>query len=217
MAAFAEAQYSFHLIELQTYLQRLDEFNIPGKGENAHALSAEAEARTEAVLSVLDGFQGSPDLPADACWKQLGLAQDLYTQVTKLDTSDAKERKAAVYESKGNVELLRHRLASSPGSTLSDGIQRSARTLIQNAMTFYKGAAQLAKADGEDEVETKARQRWFIAAQIAGALYDAELKESPFGGLEKNIRGDIVQELEDCVEEGILDMAVGEEIVKRLR
>ena len=218
IAAFADAQYSFMAIDLATYLQQLSIFDeIPAKEQSAHALSAEAEARTEFVLSAIENFQGSPDSPAQLCWKQLSLAQDLYTAVTKLETEEANERKAHTYESKGNIELLRHRLASTEGTRLSESIQRSAKTLIQNAQTYFKGAAQLARADEDSDLEVKAKQRWLIATDIAAAMYDVEVKDSPFDGNSENARGDIVQAISDVIEEGLIEMALGEEIMRRVR
>jgi hypothetical protein len=217
IAAFADAQYSFMAIDLDTYLQQLDAFEIPTKEQSAHALSAEAEARTEFALSAIENFQGSPDSPAQLCWKQLSLAQDLYTAVTKLETEDAKERKAHSYESKGNVELLRHRLASTSGTPLSESIQRSAKTLIQNARTYFKGAAQLARADEDSDLEVKAKQRWLIATDIAAAMYGVEVKDAPFDGNSENARGDIVQAIANVVDEGLIEMSLGEEIMRRVR
>ena len=217
IAAFADAQYSFMAIELDTYVQQLDTFNIPEKEQSAHALNAEAEARTELALSAIERIQDSPEYTAQLCWKQLSTAQDLYTTATKLETDDAKERKAHVYESKGNIELLRHRLASTTGTPLSDSIQRSAKTLIQNAQTYYKGAAQLARADEDDELEVKAKQRWLIATDIAAAMYGVEVKDAPFDGNSENARGDILQAIGDVVDEGLIEMSLGEEIMKRVR
>ena len=215
IATLADVQYGFYQIDLDTYLSRLEAFNVLDKEPSAHALTAEAEARTEFTFSMIDHFEDSPDLPAEVCWKQLGLAQDLYTKAAKLDAEDAKERKAHVYESKGNLELLRHRMATAPGSTLSQTIQRSAKTLIQNAQTFYKGAAQLSSADGETEIMVKEQQRWLIATNIGAVLYGMEQKEPHFNP--GTARGDIIQELEKCVDEGLIDMFLGQEIMKRMR
>jgi hypothetical protein len=216
-AAFVDAQYSFMAIELDTYLQQLDAFNIPAKEQSAHALNAEAEARTELALSAIERLQDSPEPTAQVCWKQLSMAQDLYTAATKLDTDDAKERKAHIYVLKGNIELLRHRLASTPGTPLSESIQRSAKTLIQNAQTYYKGAAQLSRADEDDELEVKAKQRWLIATDIAAAMYGVEVKEAPFDGNSDNARGDILEAIGDVVDEGLIEMTLGEEIMRRVR
>ena len=217
IAAFADAQYSFMAIELDTYLQQVNAFDIPGKEQSAHALSSEADARTELVLSAIETSHDSPEILAQTCWKQLTTAQELYTTATKLDTEDAKDRKAHVYESKGNVELLRHRLTSAPGTALAENIQRSAKTLIQNAQTYYKGVAQLARSDDDSELEVKAKQRWLIATDIAAIMYGIEAKNAPFDGNSDNVKGDLVRAIGDVVDEGLIEMSLGEEIMKRLR
>lgn len=217
IAALADAQYGYMAIELETYLQRLESFDLPAKQQSAHALCAEAEARTELCLSAIYRYQTTPDAPIQLCWKQLSLAQDLYNTAIKLDDDDAKDRKAQAYHSKGDVELLRYRLASSGASTLSDNIKKSAKTLVQNAQTFYKGSAQLARTDGDHELEAKAKQKWLIAADIAALVYSVEAKEAPFEGNSEGVRGDLLHTLESAVEEGLVEMALGEEIMKRIR
>ena len=218
IAAFADAQYSFYMIELDTYLKRIEAFDIVGKHQSAHALCSEAEGRTEFALSAVERFEGFPELPADLCWRQLSLAQDLYSEATKLDTDDAKERKAEAYESKGDLELLRHRLITMPDISLPESIERSAQTLIQNARTYYKGAAQLARADGDGELEVKAKQRWIIATDIAAALHGVAPKQPlPFEGNAAAARSELIRALEECVDEGYVANALGEEIKKRMR
>lgn len=216
IAAFADAQYSFMAIELETYLQGLEAFNIEGKEHSAHALCAEAEARTELAHSTVDQAATSSG-SEQTCWTQLTKSQDLYSAALKLDTEDAKDRRANIYQSKGDVELLRNRLASAPGTTLSEGVQRSAKTLAQNAQKYYKGAAQLARSDGDGELEVKAKQRWMIAADIAAILYGIEATERPFEGNPQSARGNLIEALESVVEEGLVEMSLGEEIMKRMR
>lgn len=215
IAALADEQYSSYVIELDDYLQRLDSFHIPGRENNAHALSAEGEARTELVLSTFDRFEGSDNIPADTCWKQLTVAQDLYTKATKLNAEDARERKGKIYESRGNAELLRHRLATQTDSTLSEKVKQSARTLIQNAQTYYKGSAQLANAVADVELAAKAQQRWLIASTIGAVLYGLDTKDPGFDP--RSARGDLVGELEECAELGLIDMSLEEEVMRRLR
>lgn len=204
-------------IELETYLQRLESFELPAKEQSAHMLCAEAEARTELCLSALYRYQTGPDAPVQLCWKQLSLAQDLYNTAIKLDDEDAKDRKAQAYHSKGDVELLRYRLASSDASPLAENIKKSAKTVVQNAQTFYKGAAQLARGDGDPELENKAKQKWLIAADLAAVVYGVEAKEAPFQGNSDSVRGDLLLALESAVEEGLVEMRLGEEIMKRIR
>lgn len=77
IAAYADAQFSARLIELKTYIERLQAFdNIPGKDADAHALTTEAQARSEVVLSAFDQSDSSSEFPASDCWKQLSITQD---------------------------------------------------------------------------------------------------------------------------------------------
>lgn len=196
IAALANAQFEFQIIELQTYVERLDTFNVIGKESDATALNSEAEARTELVLACFDRFGESSDLPAMLCWKQLSLSQDLYTQSTKLNSEDAQERKAETYKAKGDLELLRHRVANVPKADVSDGVRKSAQTLIQNAQTYYKGAVSHAKVSGEEDVESEAQERWELAKGIAVLMY---------GGDQAAVEQDTLMEtLQGCVDEGLI-------------
>lgn len=196
VAAFANAQFEFQIIELQTYVERLDTFNIPGKEADATALNTEAEARTELVLACLDRFGETSDLPAMLCWKQMSLSQDLYTQSTKLTTEGAQERKPDTYKAKGDLELLRHRVANIPKADLSDGVRKSAKTLIQNAQTYYKGAISHAKVSGDEDVEDEAQERLELAKAIAALMY---------GGDHTAADPDTWMEgLQGCVDEGLV-------------
>jgi len=208
IAAFADAQYNFHMIELSTYLDRLRSFEIPAKGTNLHALCTEAEARTEFALSALDRFHESPDLPAEVCWTQLTLAQDLYSQAAKLDPENgAKERRSEIYESKGSLELLRHRLSTSPDVNLPHSVTNSGQTLIANAQKYYKAAAQLARNENDGELEEKAKERWLIASEVGAALYGLETEGMvpPFDGNSAAARGRLAVALEECADEGLVD------------
>lgn len=194
VASFANAQFEFQIIELQTYVERLDTFNMPNKETDATALNTEAEARTELVLACFDRFGESSDLPAMLCWKQLSLSQDLYTQSTKLNSEDAQERKAETYKAKGDLELLRHRVANVPKADVSDGVRKSAKTLIQNAQTYYKGAVSHAKASGDEDVEEEAQQRLELAKAISALMY---------GGDQAAVAPDaLMKTLQECVDEG---------------
>ena len=191
------------MIELQTYVERLNAFDIPGKDTDADALVAEAEARTELVMSTIDRFGESPDLPATLAWKELTTSQDLYTKATKLTTESAQESKAEVYKSKGDLEILRHRLILIPKTDLSESTRNSAQTLIKNAQTYYKGAVSHAKANGDQDIEEEAKQRLQIAKAIAALMYGGEAPKS---------NEDLMEALESCVEEGIIGQQLAEAI-----
>jgi hypothetical protein len=212
IAAFADAQYNAFVLEAETYLARMDEgFTIPGKEQDAAALNMEAEARTEFAVSVLSRFESSPDLPADVCWKQLSLAQDLYTKAVKLESG------SQTFLCRGNAEMLRHRIATMPQAKVSDAARKSAPTLAQNAETYYRGAGRLASDDDED-LKSTAIQRMLIAALLRASLYGV----TPNSDCEKLLRTPAVQaELRDalveCAEEGLLDEPLADRLAQDIR
>jgi chemotaxis protein histidine kinase CheA len=112
----------------------------------------------------------SPSSAATTCWSTLSKAQDLYAAAVKINDAEAKARKARVYESRGDVELLRFNLATTPAAGLSAAIQKSAPTLIKNAQTYYRGAMNLFRAEGDVEAAAKAEVRGLIAAMLEGKL-----------------------------------------------
>lgn len=238
IAAYASAQFEHQMIELETYIERLSAFDIPGKDSNVEALVAEAEARTELVMSTMDRFGESPDLPATLCWKEATISQDLYTKATKLPTSSTTTKseskapetnKAHLYKSKGDLEILRHRLTQIPHTDLSPSTSNSAETLIHNAQTYYKGAMNLSHAaaaasggggGGSEEedweaVEEEAKQRWGIAKKIAGLLYRGGDDGSNHDGDEEDEEEDFMEALESCVEEGLIGQELAEAIFAR--
>lgn len=196
VAAYANKQFELQMIELQTYTERLGTFDIAGKETDATALCSEAEARVDLVQSTLDRYDDSRDLPATLCWKHLTIAQDLYSQATKLSSEDAQARKAEIYKLKGDLELLRHRIANIPKTDISDGIRQSAATLMQNAQTYYKGAVSHAKITGNDELEEDAQSRLDLAKAIASSMYGGEATAAAPDAL--------MASLEECVEEGLI-------------
>ncbi|KAI4716432.1 hypothetical protein E4T48_07360 [Aureobasidium sp. EXF-10727] len=112
----------------------------------------------------------SPSSAATACWATLSKAQDLYAAAVKINDAEAKARKPRVYESRGDVELLRFNLATTPAAGLSTAIAKSAPTLIKNAQTYYRGAMNLFRAEGDIEAAAKVEVRGLIAAVLEGKL-----------------------------------------------
>jgi len=235
IAAYADAQFSARLIELKTYIERLQAFdNIPGKDADAHALTTEAQARSEVVLSAFDQSDSSSEFPASDCWKQLSITQDRLTKASKLTTEDAKERKADIYQSKGDAELLRYRLATIPGSTLSESVRNSGLTLLSNAFKFYKGAADHAKALGDADVGDKAKRRMGMIHVMATVVSKgASGSGSAAGGSSSSssssaapapaIPGpapkgvDLEEAFNECLEDGLMDFASAGQILEGLQ
>lgn len=234
IAAYADAQYAARLIEFKTYIERLQAFDIPGKDADAHALMTEAQARSEAVLSALDQGDASSEFPASDCWKQLSITQDRLTKASKLTTDDAKECKAEVYAAKGDAELLRYRLATMPGSTLSESVRNSGLTLLSNAFTFYKGAGNHAKALGEIEVGEKANRRMALIHVMATVVSKSDGPSSAAAGGSSSsssssaaaapkIPGpppkgvDLEEAFNECLEDGLMDFAGAGHIMEGLQ
>lgn len=232
IAAYADAQYNARLIELQTYVERLQAFkDLPNKDSDAHALTTEARARFELVLSALDQHASSSpaDFPVSDCWKQLSITQELLTKATKLSTDDAKERKAEVYQSKGDAELIRFRLASMPSDALSENVRKSGPTLLANTFKFFKGAADHAKVLGDEEVADKAKGRMAVVhvmAKVASQEGAGAGSSSSSGSSASNnapaLPGpapkgvDLMEAMNECLEDGMIDLAGAEKVLAGL-
>jgi len=208
IAAFADAQYNAFMIEAETYLARLDEFKVVQKEADVETLSSEASARTEFALSVLTRFDGSPDLPFELCWRQLALVQDLYSKIVKL------ESRSEIHLARGDAEMIRFRVATNGAAETTENIRKAAPILAQNAQTYYRGALKL--TGGEDAIfKLKVQQRLFIIAQLRAVIY--EVIPEVDSAIPSTSHAEANQALMGCVEEGLLDVAVANEISRKLR
>jgi tetratricopeptide (TPR) repeat protein len=173
-AALSDSQYQSGLIDLPTYAESLNAFQLPNKDSHVVILGSEAEARLELVHSAIDTAADS--LPVLLCWKQLTLAQDALAKAAALSDADAQARKAEIYQSKGDIELLRHRLIQWPSTRqldpLTDSMNKAAPTLLQNAKKFYTGSVSFAGRDGDDKAELAAQQRSALVQGIAAHFYN---------------------------------------------
>ncbi|KAK5676568.1 hypothetical protein LTS10_010869 [Elasticomyces elasticus] len=205
VSAFADAQFNAFMIEADTYLSRLEDvFSIANKDRDVVALTSEAEARTEFTLSVLSRSSQSPDIPAEPCWKQLKVAQDLYTAAIKLESSPR------IYLVRGDVELVRHRIATLPANVkLADSIRKSAPTLAQNAQTYYKGAVRIAGMDEDGEVREKATERLAVVTRLRTAFYGIESAEL------KAQNGILNDAIAECIEEGLMDVEMAKAMMPK--
>ncbi|KAK5727605.1 hypothetical protein LTR15_003506 [Elasticomyces elasticus] len=205
VSAFADAQFNAFMIEAETYLTRLEEvFSIANKDRDIVALTSEAEARTEFTLSVLSRSSHSPEISAEPCWKQLKVAQDLYTAAIKLESSPR------IYLSRGDVELVRHRIATLPANVkLADSIRKSAPTLAQNAQTYYKGSVRIAGDDEDGEVREKATRRLAVVTRLRIAFYGIEFEEP------KAQNGILNDAIAECIEEGLMDVEMAKAMIPK--
>jgi len=209
LAALTDAQYNALMVDLDTYVARLAAFDVLNADHDPNALCSQAEARTELSLSVLARFDPSRELPAEICWKQLSQAQALYSRAANLTPL------SQIYLSRGDVEMLRHRLAHMPHTQLPSGVRKSAPTLAQNAQTYYKGAARLATNE-EGELKLRAQQRTGIAVYTRALLYGVEPDKDSNSMLgSPKARASLRDALSESVEDGLLDVNLADELASR--
>lgn len=167
IAALANADYRLGSITINDILSRLQVFDSLNLTTDVAVMCTYADALVEFVTTAQTYGVSSVDV-ATICWTQLTKAQDLYNRAVKVDDDEAKERKAQIYESRGDVELLRLGLAGSEG--VSALIRSSAPTLAKNSQTFYRGAMNLFKAQGDAEAARKVEIRGTIASVLEARL-----------------------------------------------
>lgn len=169
--ANAEFKSASPQIPLEDILARLKflttDFDL---STNVPAMCIYADALVE-LASTATSFR-EPSAIASTCWVQLTQAQGLYARAIKVNDAESRDRKAQIYESRGDVEMLRFRLAKLSGEEtgLSAAVRASAPTLSKNAGTYYRGAANLFKADGAVGAAKKAEVRGLIAAVLEGRV-----------------------------------------------
>jgi hypothetical protein len=166
IAALANAEYKSGSITFEDLLSRLQVLEQFDLNTNVPAMCIAADALVELASTA----QLYDSAPPTVCWTQLTRAQDLYSRAVKVDDEEARNRKAQIYESRGDVEMLRFRLASSESAGLSSSVRSSAPMLAKNSGTYYRGASNLFRAEGDLTAAKKAEIRSLIAALLEGRL-----------------------------------------------
>lgn len=205
LAALADAQYNAMAIDLETYFVRLSAFDVAGRDTDAAAFTSEAEARAELVKSVLVRFETTGGLPMAVCWKELSTSQELLAKAAKIEGT------AQVYLLRGDIELIRHRMATMAKSSLSASTQRSAAVLAANAHTYYKGAAKLSGGELDDK-GLEGRGKFWLVAALRSLLYGVaavEVEPVPVDSREAILR--------ECVEESLIDASLAESVLQHVR
>ncbi|WPG98635.1 Hypothetical protein R9X50_00142800 [Acrodontium crateriforme] len=205
VAAFADAQFNFAMIDLETYVSRLSAFDGIINENDESSLCSAAEARVELVLSTVSQLAGSPDLPVDICWKQLSTAQDLYSKASKIEST------AQLNLSRADLEMLRHRIATVPNLKIAENIRKNGPILAQNAQTYYKVAARLAAGD-DSALKEKAQLRFYLVGYMRNGLYETELTADAAAQPRQGLQDALME----CVEESLIDPALADEMATHL-
>jgi tetratricopeptide (TPR) repeat protein len=172
-AAIAGAEYQSQLIETSAYRERITQAfeslsHLAGSEvypENSHIqlLSAYADTLIEFAENIAEmDEQGQDPDSLSFRWTALETAQGQLTQITsKLSNTALADptipSKAQIYFTRANVELLRRRLALAPSA--SSTLKANEKVLLKNAGVYYRGAAALAKQDGNSELDNDANSR----------------------------------------------------------
>lgn len=175
VAALACAKLNGGAMDEDDFLQRVAVFETLDLQTNVGAILSYADVLHEfASIKISQSSSASSSNTASLAqtlWTQLTKAQELYGRAVKLDVPESRERKAAILESRGDVEMYRFRLATSlnladktPG--ISPAIKASAPVLVKNAQTYYRGSTTLHRAAGDDVAAAKVHVREIVAGMI---------------------------------------------------
>lgn len=198
IAALAAAEYTAHTISCADYLSRLQVFNTLELITAVGNICTFADSLVELVTTIQANANSKEDI-VSVSWTQLSKAQDLYGRAAKLDDAETRERKAVIYESRGDVEMLRFRLATSNLSGLAESAKASAPLLIKNAQTYYRGSTTLYNNAGDEFAANKARIRGLVAAVLQTAFARQSVEDKVVilkqqGALGREVVGDMLAE-----------------------
>jgi hypothetical protein len=199
LAALSEVLYRSGRIDMETYQREIGNA-FPAEldlSDNAEGLCAKAEALTTLNAAVADfppNADAAASRPLDIRWQALTAALDALVTAAKLaHTEDAPK----VHIARGDAELSRWRLGAVPWNYAV--AQQNASTLLQNAETYYRGAAGLARRDGAADEEREGACKEAIVAALRGD--SAKLDE-----LKSKASQDLTSVAEDMVEDGLVRM-----------
>ncbi|KAE8351763.1 hypothetical protein BDV28DRAFT_13837 [Aspergillus coremiiformis] len=123
-------------------------------------------------------------------WQSLSDALDALTKASRLPDADNLPK---IHIARGDVEMNRWRLSSPPWEyTVA---QQNATMLLRNAQTYYRGAAALARRDGNADEERDGTCKEALAAALEG-------QKDKLRQLQATAFKELVVVAEDVVEDG---------------
>lgn len=158
-------------------------------------------SKAEALTSLNGAFAEAP--PAEdpeafqfCCsvrWQSLSTALDSLTAATKLPSADNLPK---IHLARGDVEMHRWRLGRAPWNHTMAA--QNGATLLRNAQTYYRGAAALARRDGEADAEREGSCKEAISAALEGQR--TKLDQIKAASLEQ-----LIAVAQDMVEDGMVE------------
>ena len=208
VSAISDAAFRGGRLDLYTYEremnatftnQDLDVANDP------QALCDRADAHLNLNTSVQDALQQAQSIEltqvGSVCWKHITKALDSLTAASRLPDALTLPR---IHIRRGDCELLRLHLGEAP--LKYDLAIKSAHTLLKNAEVYFRGAAALARRNGDAEEELTEAE---VKEAIAMALADGSEKLVSLLRLQRDF---VMVTVEEMREEGVL----GEESVQKI-
>lgn len=169
VAALTEVLYRSGRADVETYQRELSgafpsELDL---SENPEGLCSKAEALTSFNSAIADnppaGTVEEVQKSLVSRWQALAAALEALTTASKLASADNVPK---IHIARGDAEMARWQLGRPPWSyPVAD---ENATTLLKNAQTYYRGAAALARRDGETEQEKDGSCKEALAAALAG-------------------------------------------------
>ncbi|OXV11022.1 hypothetical protein Egran_01219 [Elaphomyces granulatus] len=194
-SALTEVLYRTGRIDIETYKREingafgpdLDLANDPeGLCSKAETLMSFNSAAGDVASS--GEFSGTSVLR----WQALSSALDALSTASKLATAEDVPK---IHLARGDVEMCRWRLGHPPWNHQVS--QESSSTLLQNAQTYYRGAAAIAQRNGAAEEERDGSCKEAFAAALGG-------DRDKLGKLRSVAGNDVLKAAEDMVEEGLV-------------
>lgn len=122
-------------------------------------------------------------------WTHISRALDAFTAAAKLPDAQNLPR---IHLRRGDCELFRHRLSeASPWGQAYEPALKSAKTLVKNAGTYYRGAGAMARYEGAGDEEREATVKEAVTWALMGQGGDR------LAGLEAEGVREVVQEMLD--------------------
>ena len=184
-AAMSNAEFLANSIPLSTYASRIEVFETLNLQSDLAVICTYADTLVELATatiqrqssddSAIEPLAATESAPSrsigSVAWQALSRAQSLYGVASKLQNNQdlTAHRKATIYESRGDVEMVRFRLTA-PEWQLSTSLQEKAKDLVNNASIYYRGAAQQYQNSGDDRAALKARIRETVAKVSASRV-----------------------------------------------
>ncbi|RLL99075.1 hypothetical protein CFD26_107112 [Aspergillus turcosus] len=167
--ALSELVYRSGRIDVETYHREIMRAFGPDLdiSTDPDGLCSKADALTSFNTALID-LPPSHDAEAfakslDLRWQSLSTALDALTKASKLpDASNLPK----IHLARGDVEMHRWRLGLAPWEYAV--AEQNSSTLLQNAQTYYRGAAALARRDGAMEETRDGTCKEAIATALGG-------------------------------------------------